>query len=111
MNPRIQEVAQLDRLIHEPARLMIMMILQGTGEADFLYLQRECGLTQGNLSSHLLKLEEAAYVEIEKKFKGKRPLTICRLTPKGAAALSGYSRRLVQALQANHKGKGQPRHP
>lgn len=111
MNPRIQEVAQLDRLIHEPARLMIMMILQGTGEADFLYLQRECGLTQGNLSCHLLKLEEAAYVEIEKKFKGKRPLTLCRLTPKGEGALSGYSRRLVRALHANQNPKGPPRHP
>ena len=109
MNPRIQEVAQLDRLIHEPARLMIMMILQGTGEADFLYLQRECGLTQGNLSSHLLKLEEAAYVKIEKKFKGKRPLTLCRLTRKGESALSGYSRRLVRALQANQNPKGQGR--
>jgi DNA-binding transcriptional ArsR family regulator len=80
------------------------------GEADFLYLQGECGLTQGNLSSHLLKLEEAAYVEIEKKFKGKRPLTLCRLTPKGEAALSGYSRRLVRALQANQNPKGHSRH-
>ena len=104
MNPRIQEIAQLDRLIHEPARLMIMMILQSTGEADFLYLQRECGLTQGNLSSHLLKLEEAAYIEIEKKFKGKRPLTLCHLTTKGDAALSGYSRRLILALQTTRKG-------
>ncbi len=100
MNPRIQEVARLDRLIHEPARLMILMILQGSGEADFLYMQRECGLTQGNLSSHLLKLEEAGYVKIEKKFKGKRPFTLCHLTPTGEAALSGYSRRLIKALQA-----------
>jgi DNA-binding transcriptional ArsR family regulator len=106
MNPRLQDVAQLDRLVHEPARLMILMILQGAGEADFLYLQRECGLTQGNLSSHLLKLEQAAYVEIEKKFKGKRPLTLCRLSPKGEAALSGYSRRLVRALQANQNSRG-----
>jgi DNA-binding transcriptional ArsR family regulator len=101
MNPQIQAVAELDRLIHEPARLMILMILQGVGEADFLYLQREGEFTQGNLSTHLLRLEEAGYVEIEKKFKGKRPLTLCRLTHKGEAALSGYSRKLVQALQAN----------
>ncbi len=99
MNQRVKEVARLDRLIHEPARLMILMILQGSGEADFLYLQRECGLTQGNLSSHLLKLEEAGYVKIEKKFKGKRPLTLCHLTPTGEVALSGYSRRLIKALQ------------
>jgi len=107
MNPQIQNVAQLDRLVHEPARLMILMILQGVGEADFLYLQREGGFSQGNLSSHLLKLEEAAYVEIEKKFKGKRPLTVCRLTTKGEKALSGYSQRLVRALQVNQKSKAQ----
>ena len=106
MNPQIQAVAELDRLVHEPARLMILMILQGVGEADFLYLQREGGFTQGNLSSHLLKLEEAGYVKIDKKFKGKRPLTLCRLTPKGETALSGYSRRLVQALQASQNPKG-----
>ena len=107
MIPEIQTVAQLDRLVHEPARLMILMILQGVGEADFLYLLREGEFTQGNLSSHLLKLEEAGYVEIEKKFKGKRPLTICRLTPKGETALSSYSRRLIRALQANQNSKDQ----
>ena len=105
MIPEIQAVAQLDRLVHEPARLMILMILQGVGEADFLYLLREGEFTQGNLSSHLLKLEEAGYVEIEKKFKGKRPLTICRITPKGERALSAYSRRLIRALQQNQSPK------
>jgi DNA-binding transcriptional ArsR family regulator len=105
MNPRIKEVAQLDRVIHEPVRLMIMMVLQGTGEADFLYLQRECGLTQGNLSSHLLKLEEAGYVEIEKKFKGKRPLTLCRLTSVGEESLASYSRSVVRALQFKQRPK------
>jgi DNA-binding transcriptional ArsR family regulator len=82
------------------------MILQGVGEADFLYLQREGGFTQGNLSRHLSKLEEAGYVMIHKRFKGKRPLTICRLTPKGETALSGYSRQLVQALQVDQNRKG-----
>jgi DNA-binding MarR family transcriptional regulator len=103
MNSQLQTVAQLDRVVHEPARLMILMILQGAGEADFLYLQREGGFTQGNLSRHLLKLEEAAYVKIEKKFKGKRPLTVCRLTPRGEAALSNYSQRLIQALQGQQR--------
>jgi len=101
MNPEIRTVAQLDRLVHEPARLMLLMILQGVREADFLYLLREGGFTQGNLSGHLLKLEEAGYVEIEKKFKGKRPLTLCRLTSKGEAALSAYSHNLIRALQSN----------
>jgi DNA-binding transcriptional ArsR family regulator len=105
VNSKIQDVAQLDRLIHEPARLMIMMILQGAGEADFLYLQREADLTQGNLSRHLSKLEEAGYIAIEKRFKGKRPLTLCRLTSNGEVALSGYSRRLVRALLGNSDSK------
>jgi DNA-binding transcriptional ArsR family regulator len=99
MDTRMKSLAQLDRIIHEPARLMIMMLLQEIAEADFLYLMREGKFTQGNLSSHLLKLEESGYVEIEKKFKGKRPLTICRLTPKGKSALSRYSRSVLSALQ------------
>lgn len=101
MTQPAQEIAQLDRLIHEPARLTIMLILQGVSEADFLYLQREGGFTQGNLSGHLAKLEEAGYVEIEKKFKGKVPLTVCRLTGLGKAALSGYSRRMICLLKSN----------
>jgi DNA-binding transcriptional ArsR family regulator len=105
VNSKIQDVAQLDRLIHEPARLMIMMILQGAGEADFLYLQHEADLTQGNLSRHLSKLEDAGYIAIEKRFKGKRPLTLCRLTSNGEVALSGYSRRLVRALLGNSDSK------
>lgn len=94
MNTALQELAALDRVIHEPARLAIMTVLYGAGEADFLYLQRECGLTQGNLSSHLAKLEEAEYVKIAKTFKGKYPLTICRLTQKGKNALESYVRKM-----------------
>ena len=96
---QIREIFELDRVIHEPARLAIMLILAGAGEADFLYLQREGGFTQGNLSGHLAKLEEAGYVEIEKKFKGKMPLTVCSLTGKGKAALSKYSRHMVGILE------------
>jgi len=98
-----QEISQLDRLIHEPVRLAIMMILSGAGEADFLYLQREGGFTQGNLSGHLVKLEEAGYVEIEKKFKGKVPLTVCRLTGKGKAAFEEYSRSMLGILRSRTK--------
>ena len=94
MSSAVQDLAALDRVIHEPARLAIMTVLYGTGEADFLYLQRECGLTQGNLSSHLAKLEEAEYVKIEKTFKGKYPLTICRLTQKGKVALESYAQKM-----------------
>ena len=89
-----QDLAAPDRGIHEPARLMITAVLYATSEADFLYLQRECGLTQGNLSSHLSKLEDAGYVEIEKTFKGKYPLTICRLTYSGRLAFETYARAM-----------------
>jgi DNA-binding MarR family transcriptional regulator len=90
----IKDLSSLDRLIHEPVRLMIMTILYAVKEADFVYLQRECGLTQGNLSSHLSKLEEAGYLVISKTFKGKYPLTICTLTKKGRAAFEGYSDKM-----------------
>jgi DNA-binding MarR family transcriptional regulator len=94
MTPDLQALATLDRVIHEPARLMIMTVLFAVKEADFLYLQRECGLTQGNLSSHLAKLEAAEYVLIEKMFKGKYPLTVCSLTSKGRAAFEEYAQKI-----------------
>jgi DNA-binding transcriptional ArsR family regulator len=87
----------LDRIIHEPARLQIVALLAAVKEADFLFLQRETALTKGNLSSHLGKLEETAYVEIEKTFRGKIPLTVVRLTPKGRAAFAEY-RKALNAL-------------
>jgi len=89
-----QELAALDRVIHEPARLVIMTLLWAIPEADFLYLQRESGLTQGNLSSHLARLEQARYVLIEKTFKGKYPLTICSLTGKGREAFQAYAQKM-----------------
>jgi DNA-binding MarR family transcriptional regulator len=99
LSQRIQEISQLNRLIHEPARLAILLILDGAGEADFLYLQREGGFTQGNLSGHLAKLEEAGYVAIEKTFKGKVPLTVCSLTGRGKAALAEYTQRMRGILK------------
>ena len=96
---QIQEVAQIDRVVHEPARLAIMLILDGAGEADFLYLQREGGFTQGNLSGHLARLEEAGYVEIQKTFKGKLPLTVCSLTGKGKSAFARYCRQMIGLLR------------
>ena len=106
MTPDLQALANLDRVIHEPARLMIMTILYSVAEADFLYLQRECGLTQGNLSSHLAKLEEAGYVAISKTFKGKYPLTICRLTKNGREAFEDYVRKMQVVAGATVNGNG-----
>jgi DNA-binding MarR family transcriptional regulator len=87
-------IGGIDRLIHEPARLVIVTILNAVESADFLYLQREAGLTKGNLSAHLSKLEEAGYVSVEKTYKGKIPLTVCRLTAAGRAAFKGYRKQL-----------------
>jgi DNA-binding transcriptional ArsR family regulator len=89
----------VDRIIHEPARLMIVALLAGAKKADFLFLLRETGLTKGNLSNHLAKLEECAYIEIEKKFRGKIPLTLARLTPKGRSALQSYRKAMNGLLR------------
>jgi DNA-binding transcriptional ArsR family regulator len=87
-------MTDVDRVIHEPARLLIVALLAGVKEADFLWIQRESGLTKGNLSGHLSRLEEAQYVEIEKTYKGKVPLTILRLTKQGKAAFDAYRRSM-----------------
>jgi len=95
----LRSVTELDRLIHEPARLLIVTILATVASADFLFLQRETGLTKGNLSAHLSKLEEAGYVKIEKTFKGKLPLTVCKLTATGKKALTQYRQQLQDFMQ------------
>jgi DNA-binding transcriptional ArsR family regulator len=94
----VSGTAAIDRLIHEPARRIILTILNAAESADFLYLLRETGLSKGNLSSHLSKLEAAGYVAIEKTFRGKVPLTICRLTDIGRTAFCNYRDYLVHAV-------------
>ena len=99
MGDDLRSVIELDRLIHEPARLLIVTILSSVASADFLFLQRETGLTKGNLSAHLSKLEGAGYVQIEKTFKGKFPLTICRLTPDGQKSLKLYRQQVQDFME------------
>jgi DNA-binding transcriptional ArsR family regulator len=100
MKGAIRGISEIDRVVHEPARLKILMFLQAVGEVDFLYLQLEGEFTQGNLSGHLRKLEEAGYVAIQKTFKGRMPLTICRLTTEGERALAGYCMQMSEILQS-----------
>ena len=90
----LKDLSSIDRVIHEPARLMIMTTLYAVKEADFVYLQRESGLTQGNLGSHLSKLEESGYLVIFKSFKGKYPLTLCSLTRSGRQAFEAYMSKM-----------------
>ena len=98
MKNRLRNLAGLDRLIHEPGRLAIVALLSAVEEADFLYLLNETGLTKGNLSSHLAKLEAAGYVRIDKTYRQKIPLTLCRLTAAGRTAFERYRAALKASL-------------
>jgi DNA-binding transcriptional ArsR family regulator len=91
---------ELDKVIHEPARLQIVAQLYVVEEADYLFLVRQTGLTWGNMSSHLSKLEAAGYVTLEKGYAGKKPQTVLRLTPEGRGAFDQYRRRLRGLLDA-----------
>jgi DNA-binding MarR family transcriptional regulator len=99
MSNDLRSLSDVDRLIHEPSRSVILAILAAVESADFLYLQRETGLTKGNLSVHLSKLEEAGYVNIEKTYRGKIPLTLCRMTEKGRKAFDAYRKQLKQFVE------------
>ena len=94
MNEALRELIDVDRTIHEPARLIIVATLSAVDEADFLYLLRATGLTKGNLSSHLARLETAGYISISKEFVGKTPRTVCRLTEEGMDALEAYRQQM-----------------
>jgi DNA-binding transcriptional ArsR family regulator len=96
---------ELDRVIHEPARLLIVTLLATVVEADFLYLLQSTQLTKGNLSTHLAKLEEAGYVEIEKAFRGKIPLTLARLTPEGLNAFRRYRKEMTALLKVRERSR------
>jgi DNA-binding transcriptional ArsR family regulator len=81
---------EIDRVIHEPARLAILTVLAACEEADFLFLERATRLSRGNLSAQLTRLQEACVIEIEKKIEHKRTLTTARLTNQGRRALNSY---------------------
>lgn len=102
-NQRIEQealhpLADIDQVIHAPARLMVLSYLYVVDSVDFIFLRRMTGLTWGNLSTHLSKLEEAGYVAIEKGYKGKKPHTMIRLTDQGRVAFREYKKSLQQVL-------------
>jgi DNA-binding MarR family transcriptional regulator len=90
MDKDLQTIADLDRAIHSPARLMILAYLAAVDSADFIFLMKQIGLTRGNLSSHLNTLEEAGYISIQKEFVEKVPRTLIRLTSEGRDAIHNY---------------------
>ena len=98
MSNLANELAELDKLIHEPARLAVMALLYVLESADFTFLMNQMGLSWGNLSTHLTRLEEAGYIEVEKSFKGKRPNTHLRLTPAGRQAFQDYRDSMTRML-------------
>jgi len=81
---------EIDKIIHEPARLRIMMILAGLEQADFSFLVTTLGLTRGNLNRHIDKLESARYLKVKRSFKGKVRNTSYQLTQEGSKALAQY---------------------
>jgi DNA-binding MarR family transcriptional regulator len=95
----LRKLADVDRLIHEPARLVIITILNSVEKADFLYLLRETGLTRGNLSAHLSKLESAGYIQVEKTYRGKVPQTLIAITETGQAAFGHYRHNLGELVE------------
>ena len=88
------QMPRIDRLVHEPARLLILMTLAVVEQADFLFVMSQTGLTFGNMSSHTTKLEAAGYVAVEKQFVDKKPNTVLQLTDAGRAALEGYQQQM-----------------
>ena len=98
-NNQLQPIADIDRTIHAPARLMILAFLSVVESADFTFLMNQTGLTRGNLSSHLQKLEGAGYISIEKEFVERIPRTLIRLTPAGRTAIDDYRENMQQVLQ------------
>lgn len=96
---KIQSLTEIDKLIHEPARLMIMAYLYVVESADFLFIMRQTGLTKGNLSSHLSKLEAGGLVDIKKEFVGKIPRTFLSLSDKGRKAFEEYQQQMKQFFQ------------
>jgi DNA-binding MarR family transcriptional regulator len=94
----LHPLADIDQIIHAPARLMVLTYLYVVESADFVFLKNMTGLTWGNLSTHLTKLEEAGYIAINKAFKGKKPHTTISLTKQGRTAFREYKKSLQQVL-------------
>ena len=98
LSPRFSEVA---RLIHEPARLAILSVLSACRAADFLYLQNATGLTKGNLSVQLSKLEEAGLIRISKEIIGKKTRTTAHLATKGDREIAEYWNQMEKFRRAS----------
>ena len=97
-DPELHPLADLDQIVHAPARLMVLTYLYVVESADYVFLMRLTGLTWGNLATHLHKLEQAGYVDIQKTFDGKKPKSILRMTGQGRDAFRAYKKSMQQVL-------------
>jgi DNA-binding MarR family transcriptional regulator len=97
-DPQLHPLVDIDRVIHASPRLMVLTYLYVVESADYVFLMRMTGMTWGNLSTHLSKLEEAGYIAMEKQFRGKKPHTIIHLTKEGRAAFRAYKKSMQQVL-------------
>jgi DNA-binding HxlR family transcriptional regulator len=92
------ELPELNPVIHGKLRLAVLSLLSTVDEAEFTWLREKTGATDGNLGAHLLKLEEAGYLRVEKKFAHRKPMTLYRMTPGGRKALTEYVQSLKSLL-------------
>ena len=97
-DPELHPLADIDQVVHAPARLMVLTYLYVVENADYVYLARLTGLTWGNLSTHLSTLEKNGYVDIQKGFKGKKPHTVVHLTEQGREAFRDYKESMQRML-------------
>jgi DNA-binding transcriptional ArsR family regulator len=93
-----RQLPDLDPVVHGKMRLALLSLLSGVDEAEFTWLREKTGSTDGNLGAHLLKLEEAGYIAVEKKFVARKPMTLYRMTETGRTALERYIASLKQLL-------------
>lgn len=98
ISPELHPLAEIDQVIHAPARLMVLTYLFVVESSDYVFLVNLTGLTWGNLSTHLTKLEEAGYIKINKEFKGKKPHSTISLTKEGRTAFREYKNKIQQVL-------------
>lgn len=98
MNPDgVQGFLDLDRVVHEPARLAILTVLASAESVEFKFLEAVTRLSKGNLNSHATRLEGAGYIEVEKGYRGRIPVTTYRITEAGRRALATYWQQLLDA--------------
>lgn len=91
-------LADIDQIIHAPARLRILMMLYVVEKMDYVFLKNQTGMSWGNLATHLGKLEDAGYILVEKGYQGKKPQSKIQLTKSGRSAFREYKTKLQQIL-------------